>query len=119
MERLGILELTEISAADRQAEAIEIIKASKLTNQDIFLTVMTNNFDLIPEGFTGVYFRDYQYQIVPNELLPAIKELSVKGFHDIPEDHEFFLLVDWFRPEGRETGKAILNLVMDWLETHL
>ncbi|TKT89501.1 hypothetical protein [Dyadobacter frigoris] len=119
MERLGILELTEITATDRQAEAIAMVEAANLTNQEMFLTVMRNDFEKILEGFTGVYLRDYQYQIVPNELIPAIKEISLHGFSDVPEDHELFLFVDWFTAEGRAVGREILEMVTNWLEEHL
>lgn len=109
MERMGILEMDAVQEQ-------EVLQVSKKVDKKRFAfdTMVDNNFYAIPEGFTGVYFRDEPYQIVPDDLLDKIKALSTGGFEAIPEDHELHLLADMYTEKGKDLAEMVLGLMYRW-----
>ena len=63
---LGIVELTDIAAREKRKTILNVIAR--------------NDRDNVPAGFTAVYLRDEFVQVVPDEILPQIKELLIYGF---------------------------------------
>jgi len=114
MENLGILEMAEMES---QIKGLELPKASD--KQHAVLTILGNDFQIIPEGFTAVYLRDEECQIVPNDLLPKIKQMSTDGFDDVPEDHELHLFTNWRTAKGFWLNARIIELVIDWMYPNL
>lgn len=118
MERIGILEMAEIEVATT-GQTVTMSLPADVSKHDAFYTMMRNDFSLIPEGFTGVYFRNEPYQVVPNAVLPEIMKLSTKGFAHVPEDFELFLFISWSTPEGKDIGGQVIELMAEWMEENL
>jgi hypothetical protein len=110
MERMGILEMDEL-------QKLEVLRnAAKGGQPDFaFITILENDFDMIPEGFTGVYMRDWPCQIVPDQLLDKIKQFSVGGFDHAPEDHELHLFLSRDSAVGKWLKSKIFELTEKWL----
>jgi|GEM_PF-6523244 len=114
MERMGILEMNELHKAELIRQLENDSKPSFA-----FTTLLENDFSCIPEGFTGIYMRDDECQIVPNELLPKIKEMSLGGFDDAPEDHELHLFVGKRTVTGFFMSNQIVEMVHRWLDKEI
>ncbi len=118
MERIGIIEMAMMDLVqDQKVAATKSLKESK--NQFAFVTLLKNDFQAIPEGFTGVYMRRIECHIVPNALLSKIKMMAIGGFEHIPEDHELRLLADRYSPEGNWLNVRIIELISQWMDENL
>jgi hypothetical protein len=116
MERMGILEMAELA----RHSPIKGLRAPKDPEKlHVFTMLLANNFQIIEEGFTGVYMRDEECQIVPNELLPRIMEICLGGFDHAPEDHELHLFASPLTPAGSWMRHCIMQLMTDWMDRNI
>lgn len=117
MERFGILEMAQMTEVEKNT----VVKRAAKSGQPhfAFITLMENDFQMIPEGFTGVYMRDEECQIVPNGLIQDIKQVSIGGFDHVPEDHELHLFINRWSEEGTQLNFKIIEMVTKWMDENL
>lgn len=119
MERIGIIEIAEIER-NRRSSIQGFLEPQEPTNQFLFRTVLENNFQIVPEGFTAVYLGDEELQVVPNEIIPRIKRMvQIKGFSHVPEDHELYLFANRWDANGQYLNAVIIEMVCHWLDLKL
>lgn len=137
-ERIGIFEMAALTKFPRKSQLIrkaireesiklhqleQIRKAQRVSKEKemrfAFLTILANNFMIIPEGFTGVFMRNTECQIIPDALIPSIKALTVNGFEHIPEDHELHLFIERASTTGRAVNSRILEVVKKWMDDNI
>jgi hypothetical protein len=112
MERFGILEMELVADIYREEQKTD-------WKFDAFHTVLDNNFNRVPHGWTVVYLRSTPVQIVPDCLLDNVKELSMNGFAHDPEESCLVCLYDARSEEGMVVFRLIMELVVDWLDANL
>jgi hypothetical protein len=129
MEKIGIFEMEELKnytlSEHERVEMSEMMKAAtkyhyaRGEKHIAFLTLLENDFEIIPEGFTAVYMRDEECQVVPNALIEKVKLMSLGGFDHAPEDHELHLFIDRWTMAGQWLNTSIIELVCHWMDENL
>jgi len=112
MERFGILEMEFVADLHR-------IEEREQTKFSAFRTILDNNFNFIPAGWSVVFLRNTPVQILPDALLIDIKEISTRGFMHDSEDKRLVCLYDANTEEGRAMFRAIMGLVVGWLDANM
>lgn len=101
---LGIVELNEIAALEKRKTILNVIAR--------------NDKDNVPAGFTAVYLRDEFVQVVPDEILPQIKELLIYGF-EWDKANRAILGITTNLVDHYQLGPEIIWEFLEWAELQL
>lgn len=112
MERFGILEMEAVAEVHRE-------EARTGWKYEAFHTVLDNDFHNVPEGWTLVFLRSTPVQVVPDLLLASIEMESVQGFAHDPEQQCLVCFYDANSEAGISVYRAIMRLVVNWLDANL
>lgn len=111
MERFGIVEMEFVADLHRMQEANN-------HKYDAFHVILDNNFHKVPEGWTVVFLRNTPVQVVPDNLVPDIQEMSVSGFIHEPENQSLVCLYDANSEAGETMFRAVMELVVGWMDAN-
>jgi hypothetical protein len=100
---LGIMEFTAIEVREKRKTILNVIAR--------------NNPDNVPAGYTAVYLRENFVQVMPDELIPSIKEAFFNGF-------EWDMEKRWIKGYTTEENyyqleRDVIYMWLDWAEKHL
>lgn len=100
---LGFVEFTEIAKRDKRKTILNVIAR--------------NDKDNVPPGFVAVYLRDHFWQVLPDELIPQVKEIFYAGFEWDVEQRWIKGHADF--EKWLSTGYELDNLWLEWAEINL